>query len=40
MDGIEQIQKFLSHATLETTQIYAETSAEMIKASYQRALGG
>lgn len=37
---IEQIQKFLGHAKLETTQIYAESSAEMIKASYQRALAG
>jgi integrase/recombinase XerD len=31
---IEQIQKFLGHAKLETTQIYAESSAEMIKESY------
>jgi integrase/recombinase XerD len=37
---IEQIQKFLGHAKLETTQIYAESSAEMIRASYQRALAG
>ena len=37
---IEQIQKFLGHSKLETTQIYAESSAEMIKESYQRALGG
>jgi integrase/recombinase XerD len=37
---IEQIQKFLGHAKLETTQLYAESSAEMIKASYQRALAG
>jgi integrase/recombinase XerD len=37
---IEQLQKFLGHAKLETTQIYAESSAEMIKASYQRALAG
>jgi integrase/recombinase XerD len=37
---IEQIQKFLGHSKLETTQIYAESSAEMLKASYQRALGG
>jgi integrase/recombinase XerD len=37
---IEQIQKFLGHAKLETTQIYAESSAEMIKESYQRALAG
>jgi integrase/recombinase XerD len=37
---IEQIQKFLGHSKLETTQIYAESSAEMIKASYQKALAG
>jgi integrase/recombinase XerD len=37
---IEQIQKFLGHSKLETTQIYAESSAEMIKESYQRALAG
>jgi integrase len=37
---MEQIQKFLGHSKLETTQIYAESSPEMIKDSYQRALGG
>jgi integrase/recombinase XerD len=37
---IEQIQKFLGHSKLETTQIYAESSAEMIKESYQKALAG
>jgi integrase/recombinase XerD len=37
---IEQIQKFLGHSKLETTQIYAESSTEMIKESYQRALAG
>ena len=31
---IEQIQKFLGHAKLEITQIYAESSAAMIKESY------
>jgi integrase/recombinase XerD len=36
---IEQIQKFLGHAKLETTRTYAESSTEMIKASYQKALG-
>jgi site-specific recombinase XerD len=36
---IEQIQKFLGHSMLETTQIYAESSAEMIKASYPKAFG-
>lgn len=35
---IEQIQKFQGHSKLETTQIYAESSGEMIKASYQKAL--
>ena len=37
---IEQIQKFLGHAKLETTQVYAESTAAMIKASYQQALSG
>jgi integrase/recombinase XerD len=37
---LEHIRKFLGHAKLETTQIYAESSAEMIKASYQKALAG
>jgi integrase/recombinase XerD len=37
---IEQIQKFLGHSKLEATQIYAESSTAMIKASYQKALGG
>jgi site-specific recombinase XerD len=36
--AIEQIQKFLGHSKLETTQIYAESSAEMINESHQRAL--
>jgi integrase/recombinase XerD len=35
---LEQIQKLLGHAKLETTQIYAESTPEMIKASYQNAL--
>ncbi len=35
---IEQIQKFLGHAKLETTQVYAESTPEMIKESYRRAL--
>jgi integrase/recombinase XerD len=35
---LEQIQKFLGHTKLETTQIYAESTAAMIKESYQRAL--
>ena len=37
---LEQIQKFLGHAKLETTQMYAESSPEMLKESYRRALGG
>ncbi len=36
---IEQIQKFLGHAKLETTQVHAESTPEMIKESYRRALG-
>ena len=35
---IEQIQKFLGHSKLETTQIYAESTTEMLKESYRRAL--
>jgi integrase/recombinase XerD len=35
---IEQIQKFLGHSKLETTQVYAESTTEMIKDSYRRAL--
>jgi integrase/recombinase XerD len=37
---LEQIQKFLGHAKLRTTQIYAESTPEMIRESYQRALSG
>jgi integrase/recombinase XerD len=37
---IEQIQKFLGHWKRETTQIYAESSPEMIKESHQRAQAG
>jgi integrase/recombinase XerD len=37
---LEQIQKFLGHSKLETTQIYAESSPEMMKESYQKALAG
>jgi hypothetical protein len=32
---IEQLLKFLGHSKLETPQIYAESSAGMIKESYQ-----
>ena len=35
---IDQIQKFLGHSKLETTQAYAESTTEMIKESYRRAL--
>ena len=35
---LEQIQKFLGHSKLETTQIYAESTTEMVKESYRRAL--
>ena len=35
---IEQMQKFLGHSKLETTQLYAESSTEMMRESYQRAL--
>jgi hypothetical protein len=37
---LEPIQTCLGHAKLETTQIYAKLSAEMIKTSDQKALGG
>jgi site-specific recombinase XerD len=36
---LEQIQQFLGHAKLETTQIYAESTTAMMKDSYQKALG-
>ena len=35
---IEQIQKFLGHVKLRTTQVYAESTPEMIKDSYRRAV--
>jgi len=38
MHHLEQIQKFLGHAKLETTQVYAESTTAMIKDSYQKAL--
>lgn len=34
---LEQIQKFLGHSKIETTQIYAESSTEMMKNSFQNA---
>ena len=36
---IEQIRKFLGHAKLETTQIYAESSAEMIQGELPEGTG-
>lgn len=35
---LEQVQRFLGHARITTTQIYAESSAAMIRDSYRRAL--
>jgi integrase/recombinase XerD len=35
---VEQIQKFLCHSKLETTQVYAESTTERIKESYWKAL--
>lgn len=37
---IDQVQKFLGHLHLSTTQIYAETSLGALGESYVRALGG
>jgi len=36
---LEQVQRFLGHASITTTQIYAESSAAMIRDSYRKALG-
>jgi integrase/recombinase XerD len=35
---LEQVQKYLGHEKLETTQIYAESSPQMIRENYRRAL--
>jgi integrase/recombinase XerD len=35
---IDQVQKFLGHLQLSTTQIYAETSARALGENYVRAL--
>ncbi len=35
---LEQIQKFLGHAKIDTTQVYASSTTAMIKDSYQQAL--
>jgi len=37
---IDQVQKFLGHLQLSTTQIYAETSVKALGDNYVRALGG
>jgi integrase/recombinase XerD len=37
---IDQVQKFLGHLNLATTQIYAETSLRALGRNYVRALGG
>ena len=37
---IDQIQKFLGHLQLSTTQIYAETSVRALGENYTRAMGG
>jgi site-specific recombinase XerD len=37
---LEQIQKFLGHARIETTQVYAESTTAMIQESYHKALSG
>src|SRR5215472_12037778 len=36
---IDQVQKFLGHVHLSTTQIYAETSLRALGENYVRALG-
>jgi site-specific recombinase XerD len=35
---LEQIQKFLGHARIDTTQIYAASTTAMIKDSFQQDL--
>jgi hypothetical protein len=37
---IDQVQKFLGHLHIATTQIYAETSLRALGDNYTRALGG
>jgi integrase/recombinase XerD len=37
---LEQIQKFLGHSKIETTQIYAESSTEMMKEGFRKAFSG
>jgi integrase/recombinase XerD len=36
--SLEQVQRFLGHASITTTQIYAESSAAMIRDAYRKAL--
>ncbi len=36
--ALEQIQQFLGHEKLETTQIYAASTTAMIQESYQQAM--
>jgi site-specific recombinase XerD len=37
---IDQVQKFLGHLHIATTQIYAKTSLRALGDNYTRALGG
>jgi len=37
---LEQIQKFLGHSKIETTQIYAESSTELMKEGFKKAFSG
>jgi integrase/recombinase XerD len=37
---IDQVQKFLGHLQLSTTQIYAETSIRALGENYLRAMNG
>jgi integrase/recombinase XerD len=37
---IDQVQKFLGHVNLSTTQIYAETSLRALGDNYVRAMAG
>jgi integrase/recombinase XerD len=37
---LDQVQKFLRHKRITTTQIYAETSLRNMGENYVRALGG
>ena len=36
---LNEIQKFLGHEKIDTTQIYPDSSPAMIRESYRRALG-